>query len=91
MMNIEEAASRRLRIVFVIDGHDWRYTGAGWAWDVTGAGWDALKRVGYSRKECMTCGFIGAPDAHARPCHELWSERTGSYAVAEWTKENNDD
>jgi hypothetical protein len=69
-------------LVMVIDGHDMRYTGHGWEWlpvghpEHTGT-WGDLRRVGYQRKECMTCGFTGAPDASMPACHIAWSDRTG--------------
>lgn len=68
------------RIIMVIDGHDWRYTGDGMYWidrdhpEWSGT-WADLRRRGYTQKQCMTCGFVGKPKAEVAPCNEVWSER----------------
>jgi hypothetical protein len=64
-------------VVMVIDGHDIRMAGDGWRWQDGATSWDDLIRVPYTHKTCMTCGFEGPPDAVLRPCHEMWSDRTG--------------
>ena len=72
-----------MTIIMIIEGHDIRYTGDGWRWDVpegSHAKWSDLKRVGYTEKQCMGCGFKGAPDTVMPPCHEFWADRTGNPA-----------
>ena len=60
--------------------HDWRYTGGGWRWDIPrgeNVTWAHLKRVGYSQKQCMSCGFIGKPDDEAPRCGEALADKLG--------------
>lgn len=69
---------RRVEIVMVIEGHDWRekviYHGAERRW--------AIERAPQCLV-CLTCGFEKQVGVRTlRPCHEVWSERTGLSAIA---------
>lgn len=84
-LSIAPDKTSAMTIVMVIDGHDWRYIGGGLKWEVPegrAAIWADLKKQPYSGKECMICGFVGSPADKARPCHEIWADRTGRASSA---------